>query len=56
MPFSVKDSVVLTGKLPGMVAWYRLVTSSIVVNHEQMKYVLLRTTEQEPPLYSIIVM
>ena len=42
----VKDPVVLTDKLPSMVAWYRLKTSSITVNLAQMKYVLLTATEQ----------
>ena len=47
MPDPVKDPVVLTDKLPSMVTWYRLETSSIAVNLAQMKYVLLTATEQE---------
>ena len=47
MPVPVKDPVVAKDKLPSMVAWYRLKTSSIAVNLAQMKYVLLTTTEQE---------
>ena len=38
MPVPVKDPVVPIYKLPSMVAWYRLETSSIAVNLEQMKY------------------
>ena len=47
MPVPVKDPVVPTDKLPSMVAWYRLETSSIPGNLAQMKYVLLTATEQE---------
>ena len=47
MPIPVNDPVVPTNKLPSMVAWYRLETSSIAVNLTQMKYVLLTPTEQE---------
>ena len=47
MPVPLKDPVVPTDKLPNMVAWYRLETSSIVVNFTQMKYVLLTATKQE---------
>ena len=47
MPVPVKDSVVPTDKLPNMVAWNRLDTSSIPVNLAQMKYVLLIATKQE---------
>ena len=58
MPVPVKEHVVPTDKLPSMVAWYRLQTSSIAVNLAQMKHVLLTATEQEhcTPIYSIIVM
>ena len=41
MPVPVKDPVLPTDKLPSMVAWDRLETSSIVFNLAQMKYVLL---------------
>ena len=37
MPVLVKDPVVPTDKLSGMVVWYRLKTSSIAVNLAQMK-------------------
>ena len=47
MPVPVGDPVVPTDKPPGMVAWYRLETSSIAVNLAQMKYVPLTATEQE---------
>ena len=47
MPVHFKDPVVPTDKLPSIVFWYRLGTSSIAVNHAQMKYVLLTATEQE---------
>ena len=57
MPVPVKDPVVQTDKLPIMVVWYRLETSSIAVNLAKMKYVLLTATEQEHcnPLHGIIV-
>ena len=45
MQIPVKDPIVLTDKLPSMVAWYRLKTSPIAVNPEQMKYVLLTATK-----------
>ena len=47
MPVPVKDPVVPTDKYHGVVAWYRLETSSIAVNLVQMKYFLLTGTEQE---------
>ena len=47
MPVTVKDPFLPTYKLPSMVAWYRLETSSIAVNLAQMKYVLLTATDQE---------
>ena len=47
MLFPVKDSLVPTDKMPNIVAWYRLETSSIAVNLVQMKYVLLTATEKE---------
>ena len=47
MPVPVKDPVVPTDKLPSMVAWYRLQTSSIAVKLAEMKYVLLAATKQE---------
>ena len=46
IPVPVKDPVVPTDKLPNMVAWYRLETSSIALNFTQMKNVLLIATEQ----------
>ena len=46
MPVPVKDPLVPTDKLPSMVAWCRLETSSIAVNLAQMKYILLTATEQ----------
>ena len=47
MPVPVKEPFILTGKLPNILAWYRLETSSIPVNLAKMKYVLLTATEQE---------
>ena len=47
VPVPAKDPVVPTDKLPNMIVWYRLQTSSIAVNLSQMKYVLLTATEQE---------
>ena len=47
MPVHVKDPLVLTDKLPSIVAWYRLETSLIAVYLAQMKYVHLTATEQE---------
>ena len=47
IPVPVKDPAVPTNKLPSMVAWYRLETSSIAVYLAWMKYILLTTTEQE---------
>ena len=47
MLIPVKDPVVPTDKLPNIVAWYRLETSSMAVNLAQMKYFLLTATEQE---------
>ena len=37
LPVPVKDPVAPTNKLPSIVAWYRLETSSIAVNLAQMK-------------------
>ena len=45
MPMPVKDTVVSTDKLLSMVAWYKLDTSLIAVNHTQMKYVPLTAAE-----------
>ena len=45
MPVTVQDPFVPTDKLPSIVAWYRLETSSIAVNLAQMNYVLLTATE-----------
>ena len=53
MPVPVKDTVVLTDKVPSIVAWYRLGASSIAVNLAQIIHVLLTATDQEhctPPL------
>ena len=47
MPIPVKDTNVPTDKLPSMVAWYKLETSSITVNLAEIKYVLLTATQQE---------
>ena len=47
MPVPVKDPVVPTDKFPNMVTWYRLVTSLIAVNLAQIKFVILKATEQE---------
>ena len=46
MPVPVKDPVVPTDKLPIILVWYRLETSSIAVNPAQMKSVLLAATDQ----------
>ena len=45
MPFPIKDPIVPMDKLPHMVPWYRLETSSIAVNLAQMKHILLTATE-----------
>ena len=45
--FNMPVPVASRNKLPSMVAWYRLETSSIAVNLAQMKYILLTATEQE---------
>ena len=47
MPVSVKDPVVAIDKLPNMVVWYRLETSSIAINLAEMKNVLLTATDKE---------
>ena len=47
MAVPVKDPVVPKDKLPSIVAWYRLETSSITFNLAPIKYVFLTDTEQE---------
>ena len=53
MPVPAEDHVVLTNKIPSMVDWYRLETSSIAVNLAQMKYVLLKAAEQEHCIFPL---